>query len=173
MVLTLGSIQDMPESRASISKRFVAFAALVSVSVVILGLPLIATVFAILTPDPLYYANWPYPVNSPLKAGDIVTYDETICTQDAFGIEVQGYTVDRVLVAADADTRMPLLRLVVGDPTNGCVTRLNKAMVIPQSLPPGRYYIEGVATVSTRRRIANAYFRTTDFDVIERVQDND
>lgn len=159
----------MPESRASISKRFIAFAALVSVSVVILGLPLIATVFAILTPDPLYYADWPYQTNTPLQAGDVVTYSETVCTQDTFGNEVQGYTVDRVLVATDTDTRMPLLRLVVGDPTNGCVTKPNKAMVVPQSLPPGRYYIEGIATVSTRRRISNAYFRTTDFVVLERV----
>lgn len=167
-MIALSSVKDVPESRSTVSKRFVGSTLLAIAGAVILGLPIIATILALAMPDPLTYTNWPYPTNTPLSAGDTLTYNETVCTQDFLGTEIQGYIVDRSLVNDADGAHMPLNRLVYGDPSSGCQTKRIRAYMIPESLPPGKYYLEGVATVSTRRRTSNAYFRTETFEVVRK-----
>lgn len=167
-MILFSSVKDVPENRGDVSKRFALAALLIAVGGVILGLPILATILTLLMPDPLTYKDWPYATNSPLAAGETLTYDETICTSDFLGAEIQGYIVDRSLVSAADGAHMPLARLVYGDPASGCTTRHIRAYMIPESLPPGNYFLEGVATVSTRRRTSNSYFRTEVFEVVRR-----
>ena len=169
MMLFLTSIKDIPERSGVATRRFIVSMALLSIAGVCLALPLIGAIFALASSDALTYQGWPYPLDAPsdLHPGDPIIYKETICVDNPPGQSLEGYTVDRSLVD-EQGFRMPLIRLATGaPPVEGCTTREVKALVLPQTLPPGRYYLEGVATIYSRRRVSNAYFRTEEFTVRE------
>jgi hypothetical protein len=166
-----------------ITRRFVLSMAIMSVALVLLGLPLVQIGLAMFTPIPFEYRNLPFKVCSPrstpevciplaqgesFQAGDIVPFLVDRCATDVFARStVMPYIVSRNVVNDVTGVRVILPSLATELPAGGCQVTLTVAHQLPDTLPPGRYYLEGVATVYGRFRTVNAYFRTETFQVFK------
>ena len=167
-----------------ITRRFILGMALLSCAMVLLGLPLVGAVLAFVTPPPLEYRNVPFTVCSPesplgvcdplkqddtFRPGDVVPFMVDRCVSDMFSRSaVLAYVVSRNVVNDANGTRTILPSLATDAPSDGCQVSVTYGHQLPESLPPGRYYIEGVATAYGRFRTANAYFKTQVFSVVPR-----
>ncbi len=164
-----------------ITRRFILAMAIMSVALVLLGLPVLQIALAMFTPAPFEYRNLPFHVCSarstvarcvPLAPdeafhpGDVVPFLVDRCATDVFARStLLPYVVSRNVVNDDTGLRVILPSLATELPSGGCDTTLTLAHQLPDTLAPGRYYIEGVATVYGRFRTVNAYFRTQTFEV--------
>jgi hypothetical protein len=167
-----------------ITRRFILAMAVLSVALVVLLLPVVFTIIAVLTPPPFEYQNLPFQVCAPrstvsrcepLQSGDVFYPGEIIpfvvdrCASDLFARSaVLPYMVSRNVVNDDSGIRIILPSLSTEIPAAGCSQSITVAHQLPESIPPGRYFIEGVATVYGRFRTVNSYFRTTPFTVAQR-----
>jgi hypothetical protein len=165
-----------------ITRRFVLGMALLSCAVVLLGLPLVQIGFVLLAPTPFEYRNLPFEVCSPgsttvecreitdadsFKPGDVVPFVVDRCATDLFARSaVLPYVLSRNVVNDQSGTRIILPSLSTEVPAGGCDRSITLAHQLPESIAPGRYYLEGVATVYGRFRTVNAYFKTETFTVV-------
>jgi hypothetical protein len=164
-----------------ITRRFILSMALLSIASVILLLPLVQIGLAVLTPMPFEYRGLPFQICAPgsttetclplaaqdsFRPGDVVPFVVNRCTAEPFA---QGaylpYVLSRNVVNVTDGTRIILPSLATQIPSSGCATSVTAAHQLPDSLSPGRYYLEGVATVYGRFRVVNAYYYTEPFDV--------
>lgn len=176
-----------------ITRRFMLAIAIMTIGIVLIGLPLVFTGIALITPTPFYYRNLPFTVcrpvdtqtvpggqgspgpsctpqrdNDAFKPGDVVPFLVDRCAQDIFGGSTSmAYVVSRNVVNDQTQIRTILPGLATNVQSNGCTIAVTYAHQLPAVLPPGRYYIEGVATVYGRFKTVNSYFRTDVFTVIK------
>lgn len=164
-----------------VTRRFVISAALLSVAGVCIALIVLPVLYAVLAPVPFEYRNLPFRVCGPgsstqqclplrdvdsFHAGDVVPFVVDRCATDPFARTAQlPYVVSRNVVNADTGTRIILPSLSTEIPAGGCETSITVAHQLPDSIAPGHYFLEGVATVYGRFRTVNAYFRTEVFNV--------
>lgn len=170
-----------PQPFRGITRRFILGMALLSCAVVLLGLPLVQIGLAIILPPPIEYRDVPFQVCSPTStretctplqptdvfhAGDVVPIMATRCINEAFvGAPNLSYVVNRNVVNVQTGVRTILPDLATSATDAGCQVAITYAHQLPESLAPGTYYLEGVATAYGRFRTANAYFRTQPFVV--------
>lgn len=145
--------------------------------------------YTALVPDPFVYRNLPFRVcgpgtvspqtgqtadeaclpmgpNDSFHAGDVVPFVTDRCASNSFASGVQlPYSVSRNLRNADNGSVLilPDLATVIGQ--NECGRVMSMANALPDSVAPGHYFLEGVATVRGRLRTVDAYFRTDTFTV--------
>lgn len=164
-----------------ITRRFILSMALLSCAVVLLGLPVVQLGLAAFTPIPFEYRNLPFHVCGPASTtdacaprdpgrafhpGDVVPFIIDRCVQESFTQSaVVPYVVSRNVVNDETGIRIILPSLATEVPSGGCTTSITLAHQLPESITPGRYFFEGVATVYGRFRTVNAYFRTEVFMV--------
>lgn len=177
----LGTDPNWPHANRGITRRFVLAMAIMSVALVLLGLPIAQLMLSVLTPVPFMYRNLPFQVcsdqstqgmcvplasNEAFQPGDVIPFMVDRCAFDVFGQETSmPYLVSRNVVNADTGVRVILPALATNVASQGCSVSLTLAHQLPDTLPPGRYYLEGVATVYGRFRTVNSYFRTETFIV--------
>lgn len=159
-------------------------AAILSVSTVLIGIGLLPFIYALFVPVPFSYQNSPFPIcrtgttsiddclpdgdEHPFHPGDVVPFIVTRCADDVFARSTQlPYVLSRNLVNDESGTRVILPSLSTAATSGGCETVITFAHQLPDAIAPGRYYLEGVATVYGRFRTVNAYFQTQPF-VVER-----
>lgn len=163
-----------------VTRRFVMSAALLSVAGVCVALIVLPLLYALLMPSPFEYRNLPFRVcapqstttlciperGDPFHPGDVVPFVVDRCVNDPFVRTAEvPYVVSRNVVNEDTGTRIILPSLSTSVPSTGCETSVTVAHQLPDTLAPGSYYLEGVATVYGRFRTVNAYFRTQVFTV--------
>jgi hypothetical protein len=163
-----------------VTRRFVMSAALLSVAGVCVALIVLPLLYALLMPSPFEYRNLPFRVcapqsttslcvperGDPFHAGDVVPFVVDRCVNDPFVRTAEiPYIVSRNVVNAETGVRVILPSLSTSVPSSGCETSVTVAHQLPDTLAPGRYKLEGVATVYGRFRTVNAYFVTEEFNV--------
>lgn len=167
--------------QVNVTRRFVIAAAFLSVAAVCVILLLLPLLYSVLTPTPFEYRNLPFKVCAPgstsldcreiddddvFYPGDIVPFVADRCATDVFARSaVLPYVVSRNVVNDVTGTRIILPSLSTEIPAGGCERAITVAHQLPESIAPGRYKIEGVATVYGRFRTVNAYFVTEVFTV--------
>lgn len=171
----------------NVTRRFVISAALLTVVAVCCTLIVLPVVYAVVAPVPFEYRNLPFPVCDPnypafdddpspatcratiipFEPGDVIPFVVDRCSTDPFTRStLLPYLVSRNVVNAETGTRIILPSLATNVSASGCGRTVTMAHQLPESIAPGRYYLEGVATVYGRFRTVNAYFRTEDFTVV-------
>lgn len=174
-----------------ITRRFILAMAVMVIGVILIGLPLVFTAIALVMPPPFYYNNLPFKVCRPIeltspsegggiggtsctpqqpgdvfRPSDVVPFIVDRCANDSFGSNpVLAYTVGRNVVNVQTEVRTILPMLSTNVLANGCTISVTYSHQLPPVLPPGQYYLEGVATVYGRFKTVNSYFRTDIFTV--------
>ncbi len=165
----------------NVTRRFIISAALLSVAAVCMLLIVLPVGYALFAPAPFEYRNLPFKVCGPgstaqacrplqpkdsFHGGDVVPFVVDRCVTDPFAKSTfLPYVVSRNVVNEETGTRLILPSLSTEAPSAGCESAITVAHQLPEVIVPGRYYLEGVATVYGRFRTANAYFRTESFNV--------
>ena len=139
-------------------------------------------IYAFIIPVPFEYKGIPFQVCPIGYAGsvetcqgyssvpvfhpnDVVPVVVTRCIEDRFarGTEV-AYVISRNVANTSNGTRVILPDIATAaSPIGGCETVLTLIHQLPDSIVPGPYQLEGVATVYGRFRTVNAYFQTVPF----------
>lgn len=177
----LESDPNWQRPEVGVTRRFIISAALLSIAGVCVLLIVVPIAYALVAPTPFEYRNLPFEVCAPgstntdcreiddddtFQPGDVVPFVADRCATDVFARSaVLPYVVSRNVVNADTGTRIILPSLSTEIPAGGCERSISVAHQLPESIAPGHYYLEGVATVYGRFRTVNAYFRTETFNV--------
>lgn len=164
-----------------VTRRFIISATLLSIAGICVLLIVVPIMYALVAPTPFEYRNLPFEVCAPgstntdcrefnagdvFQPGDVVPFVADRCATEVFARSaVLPYVVSRNVVNADTGTRIILPSLSTETPTGGCQRAISVAHQLPESIAPGHYYFEGVATVYGQFRTVNAYFRTKTFTV--------
>lgn len=170
--------------KVNATRRFVISAALLAVAAMCVLLILLPILYASLAPTPFEYRNLPFRVCAPestafdckplreedvFHSGDVIPFVVDRCATDPFARSAAlPYVVSRNVVNDVTGTRLILPSLSTEIPAGGCNESITVAHQLPETITPGRYFLEGVATVYGRFRIVNAYFRTETFTVAKK-----
>lgn len=171
------------------TRRFVLAMAVMSTALVLMGLPIAQLALTFLAPVPFEYRDLPAKVCSPSSSqercaplaegdsfhpGDIVPFVVSRCVNDLFSTNSEfPYVVNRNVVNASTGLRVILPELATNVRAGGCTTSITMAHQLPETLTPGSYFLEGVATVYGRFRTVNSYFRTETFSVLKAMKETD
>lgn len=165
-----------------VTRRFVISAALLSVAGVCIALIILPVAYAFLMPNPFEYRNLPFRIcspqstptlcipdrNDPFHPGDVVPFVTERCVDDPFARSSEiPYVASRNIVNDDTGTRIIMPSVATSISSTGCTVSVSMAQSLPETLAPGHYYFEGVATVYGRFRTVNAYYKTQVFTVAE------
>jgi hypothetical protein len=130
-----------------------------------LGLLLFTAVaaFGLLVEKPyLSYGNVPFPVlNNPVVRGQPVHLMVMRCNTDT---KRRSYLLSRTLISTTGGPEY-VLPASAASIAAGCHTDISAANVIPPDVPPGRYYIEGLAEVNGTLRTFIVNWHSQPFDV--------
>jgi len=165
-------------------------AAIGSVSAVAILLGFLPFMYAMIIPEPFRYIGIPFVVCRPATTelencvaddalhpfmpGDTVPFVVNRCVDDRFASGVRiAYTISRNLRNASNGSALILDPVGVDAPVGGCTSSVTLVHSLPNPLPDGLYYFEGVATVYGRYRTANSYFQTQVFYVKNPRPDDD
>lgn len=164
-----------------VNRRYIAGTALLVLAMFILLFPIIQIGLALILPTPFEYRDIPFRVCAPtstsaeclpLKESDVFYPQDVVpfvvdrCATDIFARSAQlPYVLSRNLVNDRSGVRIIMPSLSTTLPSSGCETSITVAHQLPESVAPGVYYLEGVATVYGRFKTVNSYFRTQTFVV--------
>lgn len=119
----------------------------------------------LLATNPLYYTNDPFPVVSPVGAGDSLFVRLTRCNSSTHDIIVR---VTRNLIRLDSNPQQTAVLPGAGTVLSpGCETIDSTLVTIPAETTPGKYEIRGLSSVTNRGVEFTVPWRTQAFEVVQ------